>query len=212
MTKMKLITSNLFSPLILFVLINLITLVYALERFSVNSQLDNQSSILSLLTAILAFCGIANFSYYLYLRIKEKLILICLSKDAFSMFSGYVTITSSLIYLIVDHNDVAPFIIFLFMNVTNFFLLMTHHDITKTYTDEFKNNYKLLFMDSENIKWFLVFNKKMLNLKVKFNKDGVMVNNNYIEKENIKYYEDLFNKKIIDLNDDELTLIDMHEI
>lgn len=52
----------------------------------------------------------------------------------------------------------------------------------------------------------------MLNLKVKFNKGGVMVNNNYIENENIKYYEELFNKKIIDLNDDELTLIDMQEI
>lgn len=212
MSKIKFTINNLCSPLILFVLINLITLFYSIQRFSVNSQLDNQSSILSLLTAIIASFGIANFSYYLYLRIKEKLILICLSRDAFSMFSGCVTIISSFIYLITDPNDIAPFITFLFMNVTNFFLLMTHHDITKNYKDEFKNNFKLLFMDSDNIKWFLVFNRKMLNLKVKFNKDGVMINNNYIENENIKYYEDLFNKKIIDLNDDELTLIDMHEI
>jgi hypothetical protein len=69
-----------------------------------------------------------------------------------------------------------------------------------------------VYADSKSVKWFLLFSKSMFNLNVKFNNDGVMVNDSFIAKESIKYYEEMFDKRLKNLSRDELKLIEMNAI
>ena len=80
------------------------------------------------------------------------------------------------------------------------------------YESEFTDEFKLLYSDSKYKKWFLLFSKSMFSLNVNFNNDGVMVNNSYIEKDSIKYYEDMFEKRLTKLSKDELKLVEMNAI
>ena len=56
------------------------------------------------------------------------------------------------------------------------------------YEGEFVDEFKMVYADSKYKKWFLLFNKDMFNLNVKFDHNGVMINNSYIEKDSIEYY------------------------
>lgn len=206
MSKIKFFLTILFAPVFLFLIINCIVLVNQLK------VLKNDSSIWGQIAVVFSLLGIVFFIYYIYKSIKNKLFIINIANDRISFFSSYASILTVVSSMIMGYESIMPVITLGAGNFTNVFIILYLFNVSKMYEGEFTNEFKLLYSDSKYKKWFLLFNKSMFSLNVKFNNDGVMVNNSYIEKDSIKYYEELFEKRLTKLSKDELKLVEMNAI
>lgn len=206
MSKIKFFLTILFAPVFLFLIINCIVLVNQLK------VLKNDSSIWGQIAVVFSLLGIVFFIYYIYKSIKSKLFIINIANDRISFFSSYASILTVVSSMIMGYESIMPVITLGAGNFTNVFIILYFFNVSKMYEGEFTNEFKLLYSDSKYKKWFLLFNKSMFSLNVKFNNDGVMVNNSYIEKDSIKYYEELFEKRLTKLSKDELKLVEMNAI
>lgn len=206
MSKIKFFLTILFAPVFLFLIINCIVLVNQLK------VLKNDSSIWGQIAVVFSLLGIVFFIYYIYKSIKNKLFIINIANDRISFFSSYASILTVVSSMIMGYESIMPVITLGAGNFTNVFIILYFFNVSKMYEGEFTNEFKLLYSDSKYKKWFLLFNKSMFSLNVKFNNDGVMVNNSYIEKDSIKYYEELFEKRLTKLSKDELKLVEMNAI
>lgn len=206
MSKIKFFLTILFAPVFLFLIMNCIVLVNQLK------VLKNDSSIWGQIAVVFSLLGIVFFIYYIYKSIKNKLFIINIANDRISFFSSYASILTVVSSMIMGYESIMPVITLGAGNFTNVFIILYFFNVSKMYEGEFTNEFKLLYSDSKYKKWFLLFNKSMFSLNVKFNNDGVMVNNSYIEKDSIKYYEELFEKRLTKLSKDELKLVEMNAI
>lgn len=206
MSKIKFFLTILFAPVFLFLIINGIVLVNQLK------VLKNDSSIWVQLPVVFSLLGIGFFIYYIYKSIKNKVFIINMANDRVSFFSSYASILTVVSSMIMGYESIMPVITLGVGNFTNVFIILYFFNVSKMYEGEFTDEFKLLFSDSKYKKWFLLFSKSMFSLNVKFNNDGVMVNNSYIEKDSIKYYEEMFEKRLTKLSKDELKLVEMNAI
>lgn len=206
MSKIKFFLTILFAPVFLFLIMNCIVLVNQLK------VLKNDSSIWGQIAVVFSLLGIVFFIYYIYKSIKNKLFIINIANDRISFFSSYASILTVVSSMIMGYESIMPVITLGAGNFTNVFIILYFFNVSKMYEGEFTNEFKLLYSDSKYKKWFLLFSKSMFSLNVKFNNDGVMVNNSYIEKDSIKYYEELFEKRLTKLSKDELKLVEMNAI
>lgn len=206
MSKIKFFLTILFAPVFLFLIMNCIVLVNQLK------VLKNDSSIWGQIAVVFSLLGIVFFIYYIYKSIKNKLFIINIANDRISFFSSYASILTVVSSMIMGYESIMPVITLGAGNFTNVFIILYLFNVSKMYEGEFTNEFKLLYSDSKYKKWFLLFSKSMFSLNVKFNNDGVMVNNSYIEKDSIKYYEELFEKRLTKLSKDELKLVEMNAI
>lgn len=206
MSKIKFFLTILFAPVFLFLIMNCIVLINQLKF------LNNDSSIWVQLPVVFSLLGIGFFIYYIYKSIKNKVFIINIANDRVSFFSSYASILTVVSSMIMGYESIIPVITLGAGNFTNVFIILYFFNVSKMYEGEFTDEFKLLYSDSKYKKWFLLFSKSMFSLNVKFNTDGVMVNNSYIEKDSIKYYEEMFDKRLIKLSKDELKLVEMNAI
>ena len=174
--------------------------------------LNNDSSIWFKLPFVFSIIGIGFFTYYIYKSIKNKVIIVNIDSNGVSVIANYASIMTVISSILLGYESIMPVITFWIGNCTNVFIMLTFLNISKMYEGEFVEEFKMVYADSKYKKWFLLFNKDMFNLNIKFDHTGVMINNSYIEKDSIEYYEDMFEKRLGDLNKDELKLIEMHAI
>lgn len=174
--------------------------------------LNDDSSIWFKLPFVFSIIGIGSFIYYMYKCIKNKVIIINIDSNGVSVIANYASIMTVISSILLGYETIMPVITFWVGNCTNVFIMLTFMNIAKMYEGEFVDEFKMVYADSKYKKWFLLFNKDMFNLNVKFDHNGVMINNSYIEKDSIEYYEDMFEKRLGNLNKDELKLIEMHAI
>lgn len=206
MYKIKFFLNIIFAPIFLFFIMNCIVFVSQLK------VLNNDSSIWFKLPFVFSIIGIGSFIYYIYKSIKNKVIIINIDSNGVSVIANYASVMTVISSILLGYESIMPVITFWIGNCTNVFIMLTFLNISKMYEGEFVDEFKMVYADSKYKKWFLLFNKDMFNLNVKFDHTGVMINNSYIEKDSIEYYEDMFEKRLGDLNKDELKLIEMHAI
>lgn len=177
--------------------------------------INNDSSIWVQLPVIFSMIGIGVFIYYIYKSIKNKVFIISIFSDKISFIMNYasvLTVVSALPPILMQSESIMTVITFVAGNFTNLFIILYFFNVARLYEKEFVDEFKLVFSDSKSVKWFLLFSKSMFKLNVKFNNDGVMVNGSFIEKDSIKYYEEMFDKRLKNLSQDELKLIEMNAI
>lgn len=174
--------------------------------------LNDDSSIWFKLPFVFSIIGIGSFIYYVCKSIKNKVIIINIDSNRVSVIANYASIMTVISSILMGYESIMPVITFWVGNCTNVFIMFTFINISKMYEGEFADEFKMVYADSKYKKWFLLFNKDMFNLNIKFDHNGVMINNSYIEKDSIEYYEDMFEKRLGNLNKDELKLIEMHAI
>ena len=206
MSKIKFFLNIIFAPIFLFFIMNCIVFVSQLK------VLNDDSSIWFKLPFVFSIIGIGFFTYYIYKSIKNKVIIINIDSNGVSVIANYASIMTVISSILLGYETIMPIITFWVGNCTNVFIMLTFMNIAKMYEGEFVDEFKMVYADSKYKKWFLLFNKDMFNLNVKFDHNGVMINNSYIEKDSIEYYEDMFEKRLGNLNKDELKLIEMHAI
>jgi len=206
MSKIKFFLNIIFAPIFLFFTMNCIVFVSQLK------VLNDDSSIWFKLPFVFSIIGIGFFIYYIYKSIKNKVIIINIDSNGVSVIANYASIMTVISSILLGYETIMPVITFWVGNCTNVFIMLTFMNIAKMYEGEFVDEFKMVYADSKYKKWFLLFNKDMFNLNVKFDHNGVMINNSYIEKDSIEYYEDMFEKRLGNLNKDELKLIEMHAI
>lgn len=206
MSKIKFFLNIIFAPIFLFFIMNCIVFVSQLK------VLNDDSSIWFKLPFVFSIIGIGFFIYYMYKSIKNKVIIINIDSNGVSVIANYASIMTVISSILLGYETIMPVITFWVGNCTNVFIMLTFMNIAKMYEGEFVDEFKMVYADSKYKKWFLLFNKDMFNLNVKFDHNGVMINNSYIEKDSIEYYEDMFEKRLGNLNKDELKLIEMHAI
>lgn len=174
--------------------------------------LNDDSSIWFKLPFVFSIIGIGFFTYYIYKSIKNKVIIINIDSNGVSVIANYASVMTVISSILLGYETIMPIITFWVGNCTNVFIMLTFMNIAKMYEGEFVDEFKMVYADLKYKKWFLLFNKDMFNLNVKFDHNGVMINNSYIEKDSIEYYEDMFEKRLGNLNKDELKLIEMYAI
>lgn len=206
MSKIRFFLNIIFAPIFLFFIMNCIVFVSQLK------VLNDDSSIWFKLPFVFSIIGIGFFTYYIYKSIKNKVIIINIDSNGVSVIANYASIMTVISSILLGYESIMPVITFWVGNCTNVFIMLTFMNISKMYEGEFFDEFKMVYADSKYKKWFLLFNKDMFNLNVKFDHNGVMINNSYIEKDSIEYYEDMFEKRLGNLNKDELKLIEMHAI
>lgn len=206
MSKIKFFLNIIFAPIFLFFIMNCIVFVSQLK------VLNDDSSIWFKLPFVFSIIGIGFFTYYIYKSIKNKVIIINIDSNGVSVIANYASVMTVISSILLGYETIMPIITFWVGNCTNVFIMLTFMNIAKMYEGEFVDEFKMVYADSKYKKWFLLFNKDMFNLNVKFDHNGVMINNSYIEKDSIEYYEDMFEKRLGNLNKDELKLIEMHAI
>ena len=206
MSKIKFFLTILFAPVFLFLIMNCIVLINQIK------VLNNDSNLCVQLSVVFSLLGIGFFIYYIYKSIKNKVFIINIANDRVSFFSSYASILTVVSSMIIGYESIMPVITLGAGNFTNIFIILYFFNVSKMYESEFTDEFKLLYSDTKYKKWFLLFSKSMFSLNVNFNNDGVMVNNSYIEKDSIKYYEDMFEKRLTKLSKDELKLVEMNAI
>lgn len=206
MSKIRFFLNIIFAPIFLFFIMNCIVFGSQLK------VLNDDSSIWFKLPFVFSIIGIVFFTYYIYKSIKNKVIIINIDSNGVSVIANYASIMTVISSILLGYESIMPVITFWVGNCTNVFIMLTFMNISKMYEGEFVDEFKMVYADSKYKKWFLLFNKDMFNLNVKFDHNGVMINNSYIEKDSIEYYEDMFEKRLGNLNKDELKLIEMHAI
>lgn len=206
MSKIKFFLNIIFAPIFLFFIMNCIVFVSQLK------VLNDDSSIWFKLPFVFSIIGIGFFTYYIYKSIKNKVIIINIDSNGVSVIANYASIMTVISSILLGYESIMPVITFWVGNCTNVFIMLTFMNISKMYEGEFVDEFKMVYADSKYKKWFLLFNKDMFNLNIKFDHNGVMINNSYIEKDSIEYYEDMFEKRLGNLNKDELKLIEMYAI
>lgn len=206
MSKIKFFLNIIFAPIFLFFIMNCIVFVSQLK------VLNDDSSIWFKLPFVFSIIGIGFFTYYIYKSIKNKVIIINIDSNGVSVIANYASVMTVISSILLGYETIMPIITFWVGNCTNVFIMLTFMNIAKMYEGEFVDEFKMVYADSKYKKWFLLFNKDMFNLNVKFDHNGVMINNSYIEKDSIEYYEDMFEKRLGNLNKDELKLIEMYAI
>jgi hypothetical protein len=209
MSKIIFFLKVLFAPVFLFLILNCIVFIHQIKN------LKNDSSILVQLPVVFSMIGIGVFIYYICKSIKNKVFIINMSNDKISFIFNYasiLTVVSTLPSIFIQAESILTVFTFVAGNFTNLFIILYFFNVSKLYENEFVDEFKLVYADSKSVKWFLLFSKSMFNLNVKFNNDGVMVNDSFIAKESIKYYEEMFDKRLKNLSRDELKLIEMNAI
>lgn len=206
MSKIRFFLNIIFAPIFLFFIMNCIVFVSQLK------VLNDDSSIWFKLPFVFSIIGIGFFTYYIYKSIKNKVIIINIDSNGVSVIANYASVMTVISSILLGYETIMPIITFWVGNCTNVFIMLTFMNIAKMYEGEFVDEFKMVYADSKYKKWFLLFNKDMFNLNVKFDHNGVMINNSYIEKDSIEYYEDMFEKRLGNLNKDELKLIEMYAI
>lgn len=215
MSKIKFILKILLAPVFLFLIMNCIVFINQIKI------IKNDSSIWVQLPFVFSLIGIGVFIYYIYKSIKNKVFIINIFNDKASFIFNYasvLTVVSVLPSILMGSESIMNILsiinVFTFVigNFTNLFIILYFFNVSRLYENEFVDEFKLVFSDPKYIKWFLLFSRSMFNLNVKFNNDGVMVNSSFIEKDSIKYYEEMFDKRLKNLSQDELKLIEMNAI
>lgn len=209
MSKIKFFLNILLAPVFLFLIMNCIVFINQIKI------INNDSSIWVQLPVIFSMIGIGVFIYYIYKSIKNKVFIISIFSDKISFIMNYasvLTVVSALPPILMQSESIMTVITFVAGNFTNLFIILYFFNVARLYEKEFVDEFKLVFSDSKSVKWFLLFSKSMFKLNVKFNNDGVMVNGSFIEKDSIKYYEEMFDKRLKNLSQDELKLIEMNAI
>lgn len=177
--------------------------------------INNDSSIWVQLPVVFSMIGIGVFIYYIYKSIKNKVFIISIFNDKISFIMNYasvLTVVSALPSILMQSESIMTVFTFVAGNFTNLFIILYFFNVSKLFESEFIDEFKFVYADSKSIKWFLLFSKTMFNLNVKFNNDGVMINDSFIAKDSIKHYEEIFDKRLTNLSQDELKLIEMNAI
>lgn len=215
MSKIKFFLKILLAPVFLFLIMNCIVFVNQIKI------INNDSSIWVQLPFVFSLLGIGVFIYYIYKSIKNKVFIINIFNDKASVILNYasvLTVVSVLPSILMGSESIMNLLsiinVFTFIigNFTNLFIILYFFNVSRLYENEFVDEFKLVFSDPKYVKWFLLFSQSMFNLNVKFNNDGVMINSSFIEKDSIQYYEDMFDKRLKNLSQDELKLIEMNAI
>jgi len=215
MSKIKFFLKILLAPVFLFLIMNCIVFVNQIKI------INNDSSIWVQLPFVFSLMGIGVFIYYIYKSIKNKVFIINVCNDKASLILNYasvLTVVSVLPSILMGSESIMNLLsiinVFTFVigNFTNLFIILYFFNVSRLYENEFIDEFKLVFSDPKYVKWFLLFSQSMFNLNVKFNNDGVMINSSFIEKDSIQYYEDMFDKRLKNLSQDELKLIEMNAI
>jgi hypothetical protein len=209
MSKIKFFLNILLAPVFLFVIMNCIVFINQIKI------INNDSSIWVQLPVVFSMIGIGVFIYYIYKSIKNKVFIISIFNDKISFIMNYasvLTVVSALPSILMQSESIMTVFTFVAGNFTNLFIILYFFNVSKLYENEFVDEFKLVYADAKSVKWFLLFSKSMFKLNVKFNNDGVMVNGSFIAKDSIKYYEEMFDKRLKNLSQDELKLIEMNAI
>ena len=215
MSKIKFFLKMLLAPVFLFLIMNCIVFVNQIKI------INNDSSIWVQLPFVFSLIGIGVFIYYIYKSIKNKVFIINIFNDKASLILNYASVLTVVSVLpsilmgsesIMNALSIMNVFTFVIGNFTNLFIILYFFNVSRLYENEFVDEFKLVFSDPKYVKWFLLFSQSMFNLNVKFNNDGVMINSSFIEKDSIQYYEDMFDKRLKNLSQDELKLIEMNAI
>lgn len=160
------------------------------------------------------FMSIASF----ILTIAIYGFFVCNTKSLFVSFvgSGFIKILSVVASLIVISIALQSFnfIIFFFIVLINLVAIMTVFINNRKFTEHvhnFKsiNKFKLIFVDVDNFDRIVTF---LNNMNVFYHRNHVVINGYKLSYQDVSVFEDQFNKKLYDFNQDELNVVTMYSI
>jgi hypothetical protein len=207
-TKKYILFNLIFSPPIVILLFNIICFskIFVIYKATIK-PISFEINMCVLISVISFILGAAIYGLFAYRK-----------KSLFISFVGssFIKILSVLASFVVISLALQPFnfMIFIFVILINLVAIMIVFTNNRKFTEhvhDFKSidKFKLIFTDVDNFDRIVTF---INNMNVFYHSNHVVINGYNLSYQDVSVFEDQFDKKLYDFNQDELNVVTMYSI